>query len=337
MRVSRRAFVGGLAGLAVSTGGLVLLGGCGVSRAGSTHEKVPAIGVLTSSSIEEPQWAGFHQGLAEHGWRVDQNMTISWRQADNQLDLLKSLADELVGLPVDLLATSGSPATRAAQQATSTIPIVFCGIGDPVGSRIVQSLARPGGNATGTTQSVAGTALSGKRLSLLSELVPGLARIADLQNFGNSTAQATFAEHVAVAHQLGVQIEPFDVRAESDLEPAFTAASAWKAEGLLIGGDALFVTLNDRVVQLAARERLPAMFPNKASGGGLISYGANLSKLYERAVAGYIDPILRGAKPDELPVEQATTFELVLNRATAQALGLTIPSDVAAQVTEWVE
>jgi putative ABC transport system substrate-binding protein len=288
----------------------------------------------------------FREGLAAAGWVEGQNIAIEWRSAEGDRERVPGLAAELVSLSVDLIATISDQATAVAKQATSTIPIVFCGIGDPVGSGLVQSFARPGGNLTGTTQYV-GARSTSKRLGLLKELVPGLARVGYLQNLtGQGSKQAVFsvpdatiADVQSGADQLGMQVNFLDVPTAADLEPAFEAATSWRADALLVGGSSLLHELDAEVMRLAARERLPAiyLFTEQVRAGGLLSYGPNLHDLFRRAAVDFVDKILRGANPADLPVEQPTAIDLAFNRTTAQALGLTnTPPAFAAQVTEWI-
>jgi putative ABC transport system substrate-binding protein len=351
-RLSRRAVVGGLVGLGASTvglrvsaAGLAMFTGCGLPSTAPKPARMPRIGALSPNSgpADPVEWTGFRDGLAQDGWIEGQSITIEWRFADGQLGRLPGLAAELVALPVELIATLSTPATVAAKQATSTVPIVFCGIGNPVGNGLVQNLARPGGNLTGTTQ--VGTALAGKRLSLLKELVPGLTRVVFMDNrTGAGSNQALglpslqLDEIQTAALELDLEIAVLDVRGEADLEPAFASARNWRAGALLVSGNNALHELDQPVIQLAARERVPALYSFNAQveAGGLLSYGPNVRELFRRAAAYHVDRILRGAKPADLPVEQPTAFELAVNQTAAQALGLTIPPAFAAQVTEWI-
>jgi putative ABC transport system substrate-binding protein len=343
-RLSRRAFVGG-AGASVL--GFATFTGCGLIPAASTSApRIPRIGALSPDpSIATPvEWTGFRDGLAHAGWIEGRTITIEWRSADGDVDRLSRLAAELFALPVDLIATLSTPATVAAKQATSTVPIVFCGIGDPVARGFVQSLARPGGNLTGTTQSV-GQAFWSKRLSLLKELLPALSRVAFMQDqTGVRSTQALLdlpgtqlEELRTAAPQLNLEINLLDVPSEADLEPAFTAARNWQAGALLVGGN--IHELDQPIMRLAARERLPALysFSSQVEAGGLLSYGPNVGELFRRAAAYHVDKILRGSNPADLPVEQPTIFELAVNQTTAKTLGLTLPPAFAAQVTEWIQ
>jgi putative ABC transport system substrate-binding protein len=335
-RLSRRAFAGGVVGLGVSAAGLVTVAGCSLLPSTSKTVRTPLIGVLLPGpDVTDPSSRpAIRDGLREAGWIEGQTITIEWRSAEGDFDRLPGLAAELVALPVDLIATVSSPATAAAKKATSTIPIVFCGNGDPVSSGFVQSLAQPGGNLTGTTQ--VSTALAGKRLSLLKELVHGLTRVAFMTDLGGPGGPLQAEELRTAAGELRVEINILDVRAESDLEPTFAVATNWHADALLVGG--AHHELDQEVIQLAMRNLLPALYSRNAEveAGGLLSYGPRTGELVRRAAAYHVDRILRGAKPSELPVEQPTVFELTLNQTTALTLGLTIPTSFAAQVTAWV-
>jgi putative tryptophan/tyrosine transport system substrate-binding protein len=332
--VSRRAVVGGAVGLAASATALAVFTGRCIMKAESRHPGIPRIGGLAPGPQWE--WEPFRDGLRDAGWIEGRTISIEWRSAEGDFGRFPGLAAELVSVPVQLIATISSPATLAAKQATSTIPIVFCGNGDPVAAGLVQSLARPGGNLTGTTQ--LSTGLAGKRLSLLKELLPGLSRVAFIQSLdpaSNGDLQAM--EIQAAAVPLGITIKLLDVRVEADLEPAFAAASSWPADALQVGG--AHHELDRQVIRLAGRERLPALYgrTSEVEAGGLLSYATQSGWTARRAASNHVDKILRGAKPAELPVEQPTAFDLAVNQSAAQALGLSIPPTFAAQVTEWVE
>jgi putative ABC transport system substrate-binding protein len=332
--LSRRVLLRRGLSLAVTTVGLVTFTGCSIISAAPDKPGIPRIGVLTPDAR---WWDSFRRSLSEAGWNEGQGVIVEWRSAEAEVDRLPGLAVELVRLPVDLIATVSSEATLAAQQATRSIPIVFLGISDPVGTGLVQSLARPGGNVTGTTQSVGRNLLS-KKLSLLTELLPGLARVVFMQNFSSpATFQAEDAE--TAADQLGIDVKLLDVRADADLELAFATARSWQAGALMVGGDVVLRTRHQRIVELAAHERLPAIYneSTQVERGGLLSYGPNMDELIRRAATYHVDRILRGARPADLPVEQATTFDLAVNLTTAQALGLRIPPAFAAQVTQWIQ
>jgi putative ABC transport system substrate-binding protein len=290
--------------------------------------KIPRIGYLGSVS-SSPRVATFRQGLRELGYVEGKNIIIEWRHHEGKVDRLPTLAAELVRLKVDIIITAGAPAARAAKEATSTVPIVMTQIGDPVGSGFVASLARPGGNITGL--SILAPELSGKRLDLLKEIVPNLSRVAV---FGTSTSPdnaQSLKEVELAASALKVQVQYLDIRNPKDFETAFQAATKGRAQGVLMMVLGTF-TRQQEAVGLAVKHRLPVMYTGQASveAGGLMSYGVNNSDLDRRA-ATYVDKILKGAKPAELPVEQPKKFEFIVNLKAAKQIGLTIPPNVLAR------
>jgi putative ABC transport system substrate-binding protein len=290
----------------------------------------PEVSPLVRRTVE-----AFRQSLQELGYVEDQNLVIEWRFAEGRLERLPALAAELVRLPVDVLVVSGgSPVVRAAQQATQTIPIVFAGQSDPVGAGFVASLAQPGGNLTGLdTFSVE---LSGKRLALLKDLVPTLARLAVLMNPANPSTGRALHEVQRAAQALGVQLHLVEVPSPDAFEPALAALASAGVDALLVLTDPLLLERHvSAIVALAQRSRLPTMYPWRtyAEAGGLMVYGASLPDIHRRA-AIYVDKILKGATPADLPVEQPATFELVINLKTAQALDLTMPPSLLFQATE---
>jgi putative ABC transport system substrate-binding protein len=278
----------------------------------------------------------FLQGFSQYGWVEGKNFTIEWRSSNGHDDRLPGLAAELVALPVDVIVVVGTQVAAAAKQATSTIPIVFANTADPVEAGLVQSLARPGGNLTGTAQHT--SEVAAKKLSILRELLPGLVRVACLQNPSNSSNQADIRELQGAATRLGLQLQILDVRSEPDIDPAFAAARGARAQALYVESDQATVIASQRIVALAERERLPAIYSVRGGpgNGGLMYYGATGTQTMTRA-GYYVDRILRGAQPADLPVEQPNNYEFVVNVKTAQALGITFPPQVAAQVTEWVD
>jgi putative ABC transport system substrate-binding protein len=293
--------------------------------------QVARIGVLAvSAAAFSPRIEAFRKGLREHGYVEGKNIVFEYRDAEGKLDRLPDLAAELVALNVAVIVTASPPAVRAAKKATSTIPIVFAAVGDPVAMGLVKSLARPGQNITGL--SVLAPELDGKRLELLKEAVPKTSRVAVL--FGESPRK----ELEIAAQGLGIQLISFQVRELVDIEPAFETARKENVHALLTSPSPLLNTVRERVVELAARNRLPAMYggPEFVEAGGLMSYAPSYVDLFRRA-AIYVDKILRGAKPADLPVEQATKFELVINLKTAKALGLTIPSSLLARADQIIE
>jgi putative ABC transport system substrate-binding protein len=309
--------------------------GCGLFPRGQDSPNVARIGYLdfgspgAATSLERP----IVQGLRDLGWVEGENLVIEYRFAEGSYERQRALAAELVELKVDVLYSQTATGALAAKQVTGTIPIVFGGIGDPVGSGVVESFARPGGNATGTSSLVEG--LAPKLLELLKEMVPTISRVAVLWH---SVAAAHWAAIEAAAPRLGVVPRSLEVRDSGELDGAFSTLKEHPADGLVVlSGAALFAERN-RIVGLAAQYRLPAAYPfvEYAEAGGLLAYAANLPELYRRA-AVYVDKILKGAKPADLPVEQPTKFDLVLNLRTAQALGLTVPQSVLLQTTKVIQ
>jgi putative ABC transport system substrate-binding protein len=277
---------------------------------------------LASPSTDDPD--GFRQGLRELGYVEGQNIVIESRSAEGSVDRLGALATDLVRHQMEVIVAAGSPAIHAAQQATSTIPIVMTTDTDAVAQGFVVSLARPGGNITGLAG--LGVELSGKGLELLKEVVPTAARIAALWNPANASLAPFLRETQAAAQALGVEPQVLEVRTSNEFEGAFAAATSGRAEALIVMRDAFLLDHRARIVDLAQRHRLPGMYPRRSyvDVGGLMSYAANIPDQQRRA-ATYVDKILKGAKPAALPVEQPMKFELFINLKTAKALGLTIP------------
>ena len=299
--------------------------------------RVPRIGILTPGISERLHlFEAFRQGLRELGYVEGQNISLEFRSAEGNFERLPDLAAELVRLKVDVIAAFTTPASLAAKQATKTIPIVMGPVGDPVGTGLVASLARPGGNVTGL--SLIAPELAGKRLQLLKEIVPGASRVAVLSNPTVPYTGLAVRETETAARTLGVQLQPLEIRAPEDIDRAFEAAIRGRASALTVIEDPLVLRHRVRIVALAAKSRLPAIygFREVVEAGGLMSYAANLSDLY-RPAAIYVDKILRGAKPADLPVEQPMRFELVINLKTAKALGLTIPQSVLIRVDQVIQ
>lgn len=275
------------------------------------------------------------QGLRELGYIDGQTITLEVRVAEGRSERILALVSELVGLSVDVLVTGSSPGALAAKNATSTIPIVMVA-SDPVGLGLVASLARPGGNVTGL--SYFNEAILAKRLEMLKEFVPGLARVAVLRN-PTIAAHATFwAETEGAAGTFGIALQALDVRGPDDFEAAFAAAGRGNAQALIAFDDGLTIAHRPQIVALAASSRLPAIYGLRefTDDGGLISYGPNFADLMRRS-ATYVDKILKGAKPSDLPVEQPTKFDLVINRKTASALGLALPPTLLARADDVIE
>jgi len=300
--------------------------------------KVHRIGFLTSRSpTDSPHLLeAFRQGLRELGYVEGQNIAIEYRFAEGRPERLPALAAELVRLKVDVIVTAAPPAHLAAKQATSTIPIVFVVTGDPVAEGLVASLARPGGNITGLS-SIAPEVV-GKQLELLKEVTPRVSRVAVLQNPSNHVHPAMLRQAEGAARALGVQLHTVQARTPPEIDAAFEAMRSQRAGGVLVLRDLLFLAQRTQIAALAAKSRLPAVYGNKevAEAGGLMAYGANTPQMYRRA-ATYVDKILKGAKPADLPVEQPTKFELVINLKTAKALGLTIPPSLLQRADEVIQ
>jgi putative ABC transport system substrate-binding protein len=299
-------------------------------------EKLHRIGMLerTPTATNAANLEGFRQGLRELGYVEGKSFVIEYRSADGRDEQFPALATELVQRKVDLILTRGTPAALAAKKATGTIPVVITGVGDPVGQGVVANLARPGMNITGLSAAV--TEIYPKRVQLLRELVPKAARIAVLFNMANPALPPQWKEVEMAARSLGIEPQLLDVRKREDLEPAFDAAVRQRADALVVGIETLTQANQGLIVDLAARRRLPAIYASAEFRGGLISYGVNYPEMYRRA-ARFADKIFKGAKPADLPVEEPTTFELVINSRTARALGLTIPPSLLLRADRVVE
>jgi putative ABC transport system substrate-binding protein len=293
------------------------------------------IGVLSSSSPEREQGylAAFQQGLRDLGYSEGKNLLIDRRYAAGKFDTLPELAAELVRLKVDILVVTGTPAAHAAKNATHLIPIVTVTAGDPIGTGLVTSLARPGGNVTGLTDLAAGVVA--KRLELIKEVIPSATRVAVLLNPDNSSNLPQLRLTQEAAPALGVSILSVEARRLDDIDRAFATMRAKHATALLLIADGLLGSNRKRIIELTAKSRLPAIYWRRefVEDGGLMSYGASVADLYRRAAA-YVDKILKGATPSDLPVEQPTKFELAINLATTRALGLTMPQSIVLRADE---
>ena len=309
--------------------------------------KVYRIGYLSPSSPSDPErlaspfgergHAAFRQGLRELGYVEGQNIALENRWAEGKFERLPDLAAELVRLKVDVIVTVVTQASLAAKNATRTIPIVMVAVGDPLGSGLVASLARPGGNVTGPSSMYSDLVV--KQLEVLREIVPKLSRVAVLWNPANAAWQARMLNATdAAAKALGLQVQLLEARGPDDLEGAFAAMTKQRASALLVAPDVIFALHAKRIGDLAAKRQLPAMYGSSehVAAGGLISYAPNITDVFRRA-ATYVDKILKGASPGDLPVEQPTKLEVVVNRATARAMGLTIPSSVLGRATQVIE
>jgi ABC-type uncharacterized transport system substrate-binding protein len=320
---------------------MLLLGGAmTAARTLRAQQKpMPVIGYLGSGlpGAFAPLAAAFQQGLSETGYVEGQNVAIEYRWAEDPYDRLPALAADLVGRKVDLIvAAGGFAAALAAKSVTSTTPIVFTGVSDPVAVGLVASLARPGGNITGFSGMTA--ELMPKRLDLLSELVPQADVIALLVNPNDAIAERMIRDVQEAARAKGMQLHVLKADSEDEIETAVASLVKLHAGGLLVGPDAFFLSRRDQLVALASRQAVPAIYLWRefAAAGGLISYGASFTAIY-RQVGIYVGEILKGAKPAELPVQQPTTFELVVNLKTAAALGLTVPPSILARADEVIE
>jgi ABC-type uncharacterized transport system substrate-binding protein len=320
--------------------GVGLAVGCGqLALPGQQPRKVYRVGILGERAAD-PAEARFHQalrlGLREHGWIEGENLLIEHRWAEGDSSRIPDLAADLVRLPVDLIVVPSSIYTQGAKQATSSIPIVFVSHADPVGTGHVESLARPGGNATG--QAVLQTPLGTRLLDLLSAAVPTARKIAVLWHPDTPSHPPVLKALEEPARSIQVQLQPVEARVAADLDGAFAAMTRDGAQAVMVLGTPVFRVERQRWAELALRHRLPSIcsWREGAEAGALMGYGPNLVKLWG-SVAVYVDKILKGTKPADIPVEQAREFDFVINLKTAQTLGLTIPQSVLAQVTELIQ
>jgi putative ABC transport system substrate-binding protein len=299
-------------------------------------KKVQRIGILSLATGPGSRTEAFRQGLRELGYVEGQNIAIEAKWAEQREDRLPLLATELARSNVNVIVTEGTLATRAAVHATQTIPIVMAFTADPVGTGFVAHLARPGGNVTGLS-SLAGE-LSGKRLELVREVVPGSSRVAVLFNPATPAVEAQLKETELAAQTLGVKLQPLEVRDPKDMERAFSAAVKGQAGAFTVVADPLIAGHRTRILQLAGRHRLPGMYYARewAEAGGLMAYGVSYAELFRRA-ATYVDKLLKGAKPADLPIEQPTRFELVVNLKTAKTLGLAIPQSILIRADQVIQ
>jgi putative ABC transport system substrate-binding protein len=328
--VNRKAKTRNLKLPALALGGL-LLAVCLPAQA-QQPAKVWKVGVLVSTSRaqnasrEDSLW----QGLRQLGYVEGKNVTLEYRYADGQLDRLPELAAELVGLKVDAIVVSGTRAAVAAKQATSTIPIVLAGVGDPVQAGLISSLSHPGSNVTGVSR--LSPDFIGRRVELIKEVVPKTSHMAALSNPDNPAHAANLRQIDIVARALAIELEPVTARNPNEFESAFAAATKERADALLLMPDALFHTYPSKIVELAAKNRLPATYDRSdfVEAGGLMSFAINIADLSRRA-ANYVDKILKGSNPANLPVDEPIRYDLVINLKAAHDLGLTIPPNVLAR------
>jgi ABC-type uncharacterized transport system substrate-binding protein len=326
---------------------ITLLGGAAAgwpfcSRAEPTS-KVFRVGFMATGSLRSPEQRSmtdaFRQGLRERGYLEGQNIVIEYRAAEGKIERFTELAAELVDLHPDLIVASNTPAARAARQATATIPIVVAVMGDPVGDGLVASLARPAGNVTGMT--FLGPELASKRLELLKQALPAMSRVAALWHpgaYGESTMTEMMGRMEAAAATLLVQLQPVEVRGPAEFDDAFLAMTRERPDALIVLPSPMLFSERRHIVDLATQNRLPsiAMAREFVELGGLMSYGASLPELFRRA-GGYVDKILKGARPADLPVQQPTEFELVINLKTAKTLGIEVSSSLLARADEVIE
>jgi putative ABC transport system substrate-binding protein len=324
---------------AAAVGLLFLLASFGMAAA-QRRETAPRVGYLTwgshSDQGRQRRFEAFRQALRELGYVEGQNIVIEARWAEGGYDRLPALLADLVRLKVDVIVTLGGAATKAAQQATRTIPIVMTAVNDPLGSGLVSSLARPGGNVTGT--SLMAPDVVGKQLEALKEMVPKVSRVALLRNPDNPASELQLREAEAAARALGIRLQTFEARVPQEIERAFAAMTRERAGALVVLTDAIFTNQRQQIAELAAEKRLPAVYGHieHAGAGGLIAYSANLFDL-ERRAAIFVDKILKGAKPADLPVEQPTKLELVINLTAAKAIGLTIPPSLLQRADQVIQ
>src|SRR5262245_698911 len=326
-QLKRREFIKAMAGLATAWP---------LQARAQQPRILPTIGfLLTGTASSHGPWcAALAQRLRELGWIEGRTIAIEYRVAEGHKERFAEIAAEFVRLQVEVIVSTGAAATEV-MHATSVIPVVFALWGDPIGSGYIASLARPGGNVTGL--SMQSSDIAGKRLQLLREVIPGLRRLAILGNFGNPNTVLEMGEVQAAARTLGLEVAPSDVRRAEDIAPAFEALKD-RADAIHVCNDPLFFTNRIRINTSALGARLPTMygFREHVEAGGLMSYGANFPNLFRRA-ATYVDKILKGAKPGDLPVEQPTKFDLIINVTTAKALGLTIPESFLLRADEVIE
>lgn len=323
----RRAFLFGAASMALAAPARVKSAGPSI--------RVGRLSPL-SAAADVPMLAGLRRGMREHGWIEGRDFAFEVRTAEARLERLPDLAAELVRVPVNVIVTGSSPGALAAKNATNTIPIVMVTTGDPVAHGLVSSLARPGGNVTGVT--ALGQDLSAKRLELLKQILPDLTRVAVLNDPGSIYSPSTLQSLKSAAEALNVEIHPVSAHEPGEIERVFAEIRGARAEALLVLVDVLFITYRRQIAALAMAERLPVIYGERESlsDGGLFFYGASLPEMYRRAGA-YVDRVLKGAKPADMPVEQPTNFELVLNLKAARELAIAFPQSVLLRADEVIE
>jgi putative ABC transport system substrate-binding protein len=326
--IDRRTFLAG-------TGAVVLAAPLAAAVSAQPLRRIVRVGILNAGSEQDVRVDEFRDGLRELGYVEGQNLLITYRWAGGRRERLPELAAELLAANVEVIVAIG-PAVWAAKQQTKTVPIVIAFSGDPVGTGMVSNLARPGGNVTGVT--FMSSDLAGKRLELLKQTSLRIARVAVLYNPEEPPSAPELRETAAAARTIGVTLQPLEGRQAGDLDRLFAAAARERADALLVFAHGFATQNRGRIFELAARHRLPAMygFRDFVDAGGLMAYGPNVQVMVRRA-AGYVDRIVKGAKPGDLPIEQPTKFELVINLKTAKALGLTIPPSLLARADEVIQ
>jgi putative ABC transport system substrate-binding protein len=330
--MDRRTFIGGIAC------NLVIASPIAFAQPAGKVYRIGYLSIGSASTTYTRPLEAFRQGLRELGWEEGRNLLIEYRFAEGRADRLPALADELVRLKVDLIVASPTPSALAAKNATRTIPIVGMSLTEPVAVGLVPSLARPGGNVTGLTYGV-DTEIFGKQLQLLKEVIPNVRSMAVLTNPGGSPAQPLVMESVkSAARSLGLPLQILEVREPGEFDAAFATMVKERSGALLLSGDALFFVHRHRLADLALKNGLPSMSTQSqwVEAGGLMSYAPSFPDLWRRA-ATYVDRIFRGARPADLPIEQPTKFELVVNMKTAKTLELTIPQSILARADEVIQ
>jgi putative ABC transport system substrate-binding protein len=332
--IERRAFRGLATAVVVA---VVVTCGLGHGSA-QARESMPRVGILTptSSAAVKPLWDAFREAMNALGYVEGKSVVYEYRSAEGQLDRLPQLAAELVKIPVKVMVVANTPGNLAAKKATKTIPIVMVGVGDPVRVGLVSNLGRPGANITGFTNLTG--EITAKRLQLLKEIIPTATRIGAIGNPGDPNVLIQIQGTEAAARVLKVQLRVFTVKDAAQLEPAFEEARSWRAEALLRFADPVQAPLRGRTMALAAKARIPVMYTSRADveAGGLIAYGVDPVETYKRAAA-YVDRILKGAKPGELPVQQPTKLEMAVNLKTAAALNLKIPQAILVRADQVIQ
>jgi putative tryptophan/tyrosine transport system substrate-binding protein len=328
--IDRRVFLAGLAAVVAAPPGAP------AQQAGKVHR----VGFLSSNSASDPRWlarlGAFQQGIRELGYVEGENIVIESRWAEGKWDRLPRLAAELVGVKADVIVTYGPPAIAAAKQATSTIPIVMTGVIDPIATGSVASLARPGGNMTGL--SLMAPEMVGKQLEIIKEVVPGVSRVALLANPANPGSAPQLLHAKSAEKTLGLRLQIVEARSSGDIDAAFATIARRQVGAIIVLVDVILLDHRTRIADLALMHRLPAVYgmSDHAEAGGLLAYGPSVLERYRRA-AIFVDKILRGAKAGDLPIEQPTKFELVVNMKTARALGLTIPPSLLLRADQVIE